>query len=306
MAVAAASRPRPSSRVVRRAVTGYLFVLPALILLAVFTFYPFIQGIALSFQSWDGVAREAPWVGTANYEKVFGDTIFWASMKTALVFGLIGYFIGNALSLGMALAVNQVRRGATFFRVAYYVPGIFSVVVVGMMFAWILQGSVGILNRSLGAVGLEFLQHKWLTDPATALASVSLAYVWYHWPLAFLLFLAGLQGVPRELYEAASIDGAGSWDRFRHITWPQLLPITTIVSVLTMLGALQIFATVQVLTNGGPGYLTEVPTLRIYKEGFLNHRFGVAAAMSVLFGLILMALALTQVWFARRSGGEGE
>jgi multiple sugar transport system permease protein/raffinose/stachyose/melibiose transport system permease protein len=306
MAVAAASRPRPSIRVVRRAVTGYLFVLPAVLLLATFTFYPFFQGVALSFQSWDGVAREAPWVGTANYEKVFGDTIFWASMKTALVFGLIGYFVGNALSLGMALAVNKVRRGATFFRVAYYVPGIFSVVVVGMMFAWILQGSVGILNRSLGAVGLEMLQHKWLTDPSTALASVSLAYVWYHWPLAFLLFLAGLQGVPRELYEAASIDGAGSWARFRHITWPQLLPITTIVSVLTMLGALQIFATVQVLTNGGPGYLTEVPTLRIYKEGFLNHRFGVAAAMSVLFGLILMALALAQVWYARRSGGEGE
>ncbi|SRR6266536_1774813 len=306
MVVAAATRSRPNRRTVGRAVTGYLFVLPALVLLAVFTFYPFVQGIALSFQSWDGVARESPWVGTANYEKVFGDTIFWASMKTALIFGLIGYFVGNAISLGMALAVNRLKRGATFFRIAYYVPGVFSVVVVGMMFAWILQGSVGILNRTLVAVGLEMLTHKWLTDPSTALASVSLAYVWYHWPLGFLLFLAGLQGVPRELYEAASIDGAGAWARFRHITWPQLLPITTIISVLTMLGALQIFATVQVLTNGGPGYLTEVPTLRIYKEGFLNHRFGVAAAMSVLFGLILMALALTQIWFARRSGGEGE
>ena len=116
MVVAAATRSRPNRRTVGRAVTGYLFVLPALVLLAVFTFYPFVQGIALSFQSWDGVARESPWVGTANYEKVFGDTIFWASMKTALIFGLIGYFVGNAISLGMALAVNRLKRGATLDR----------------------------------------------------------------------------------------------------------------------------------------------------------------------------------------------
>ena len=130
-------------------------------------------------------------------------------------------------------------------------------------------------------------------------------YVWYHWGFGFLLFLAGLQGVPRELYEAASIDGAGAWGRFRFVTWPQLIPVTTIVSVLTLLGALQIFGTVQVLTNGGPGYLTEVPTLRIYKEGFQFHRFGVAAAMSVVFGAILIALSLVQIWLGRRSDGEG-
>jgi multiple sugar transport system permease protein/raffinose/stachyose/melibiose transport system permease protein len=206
----------------------------------------------------------------------------------------------------MALAVNSLRRGSTFYRVAYYLPGVFSVVVVGMMFAWILQGSVGILNRALGAIGLEMLQRRWLTDPETALPSVALVYVWFHWGFGFLLFLAGLQGVPRELHEAASIDGAGAWGRFRYVTWPQLIPVTTIVSVLTLLGALQIFGTVQVLTNGGPGYLTEVPTLRIYKEGFQFHRFGVAAAMSVVFGAILVALSLFQIWLGRRSSGEGE
>lgn len=121
-----------------------------------------------------------------------------------------------------------------------------------------------------------------------------------------MLFLAGLQGVPRELYEAASIDGAGTWACFRHITWPQLIPITTIISVLTLLGALQIFGTVIVLTNGGPGYLTEVPTLRIYKEGFVNHRFGVAAAMSVVFGAMLVALSLIQIRIGKRFGGEAD
>jgi multiple sugar transport system permease protein/raffinose/stachyose/melibiose transport system permease protein len=293
-------------RTMQRAVTGYLFLAPALILMAVFTFYPFVEGVALSFQSWDGVGRDAPWVGTANYEKVFADTIFWASMKNAMVFALVGYFLGNAISLGMALAVNHLKRGATFYRIAYYLPSVFSFIVVGMMFAWILQGSVGILNRSLVAVGLGAFTTRWLSDPSTAMASVALVYVWYHWPFGFLLFLAGLQGVPKDLYEAASIDGAGAWARFRYITWPQLIPITTIISVLTLLGALQIFGTVIVLTNGGPGYLTEVPTLRIYKEAFVNHRFGVAAAMSVVFGAMLIVLSLVQLRVGRRFGGEGE
>jgi ABC-type sugar transport system permease subunit len=306
MAAVVVSRPGSRRRTMQRAVTGYLFMAPALVLMAVFTFYPFIQGVALSFQSWDGVGRNAPWVGTANYERVFADTIFWASMKTALAFGLIGYFLGNGISLGMALAVNHLKRGATFYRIAYYLPSVFSFVVVGMMFAWILQGQVGILNRGLIAVGLGSLTTRWLSDPSTAMPSVALVYVWYHWPFGFLLFLAGLQGVPRDLYEAASIDGAGSWARFRYITWPQLIPITTIISVLTLLGALQIFGTVIVLTNGGPGYLTEVPTLRIYKEAFTNHRFGVAAAMSVVFGVMLIILSLVQLRFSRRFGSEGD
>src|SRR6266498_3619721 len=115
MAAAVISRPGPRRRTMQRAVTGYLFMAPALVLMAIFTFYPFFQGVALSFQSWDGVGRDAPWVGTANYEKVIGDTIFWASMKNALVFGLVGYFLGNAISLGMAPAVHPAKRGAPFY-----------------------------------------------------------------------------------------------------------------------------------------------------------------------------------------------
>ena len=290
------------ARRLRRATTGYLFLLPALLLIGAFTLLPFVQGLALSFQSWDGVGRDTPFVGLRNYERVLGDNVFWTSMWNAAVFGLVGFLIGNALSLGMAVAVSANPRGATFYRIAYYLPGVFSVVVVGMMFAWILQPSVGILNRTLEAVGLAAWKWRWLTDPQTALPTVAAVYVWYHWGFGFLLFLAGLQGVPKELYEAASIDGADAWQRFRYVTWPQLMPVTTIVSILTLLAALQIFGTVQVLTNGGPAYYTEVPTLRIYKEGFQFNRFGVAAAMSVVFGAILIALSLFQIWVGRRFG----
>src|SRR5207244_3789932 len=202
--------------------------------------------------------------------------------------------------------VNARPPGATFYRIAYYLPGVFSVVVVGMIFAWIFQPTVGILNRTLVAAGLEGLKHNWLAEPATALPTVSAVYIYEHWGFAFLLFLAGLQGVPRELYEAASIDGAGAWQRFRYVTWPQLTPITTIVSILTLLEALQIFGTVQVMTNGGPAYYTEVPTLRIYKEAFGFQRFGNAAAMSVIFGAILMCLSLGQIYLSRRFSGDVE
>jgi multiple sugar transport system permease protein/raffinose/stachyose/melibiose transport system permease protein len=301
----AALRRGPGAKRLRRALIGYGFMLPALLLIGLFTLLPFVQGVVLSFQSWDGVGATA-FVGLNNYQRVFADNIFWASMVNVAKFGLIGFLLGNALSLALAVAVNANPIGRTFYRIVYYLPGVFSVVVIGMMFQWILQPTVGILNRALGSLGLEALKHNWLANPATALPAVAGVYVWYHWGFGFLLFLAGLQGVPRELYEAASIDGAGAWGRFRYVTWPQLIPVTTIVSILTMLAALQIFGTVQVLTNGGPGYHTEVPTLRIYKEAFDFQRFGVAASMSVVFGSILICLSVVQIWVSRRFGSEGD
>jgi multiple sugar transport system permease protein/raffinose/stachyose/melibiose transport system permease protein len=301
----AALRRGPGAKRLRRALIGYGFMLPALLLIGLFTLLPFVQGVVLSFQSWDGVGATA-FVGLSNYQRVFADNIFWASMVNVAKFGLIGFLLGNALSLALAVAVNANPIGRTFYRIVYYLPGVFSVVVIGMMFQWILQPTVGILNRALGSLGLEALKHNWLANPATALPAVAGVYVWYHWGFGFLLFLAGLQGVPRELYEAASIDGAGAWERFRYVTWPQLIPVTTIVSILTMLAALQIFGTVQVLTNGGPGYHTEVPTLRIYKEAFDFQRFGVAASMSVVFGSILICLSVVQIWVSRRFGSEAD
>ena len=249
------------------------------------------------------MSADTPWVGLENYQRVFGDDIFWASMQNALAFGLIGFVLGNALSLGMAVAVNANPRGATFYRLAYYLPGVFSVVVVGMMFAWILQPSVGIVNRTLG--GRPGRAPAELAGrPRTALPERRRRLRLVPLGLRVPALPGRPPGVPRELHEAASIDGAGAWRRFRFVTWPQLIPVTTIVSILTLLGALQIFGTVQVLTNGGPGYYTEVPTLRIYKEGFQFNRFGVAAAMSVVFGAILMVLSLIQIWIGRRAEAE--
>jgi ABC-type sugar transport system permease subunit len=274
---------------------GWLFLLPAVVLIATLTITPFLQAILLSFQSWDGVSPDTPFVGLQNYQRVLHNDIFWASMKNVVAFGLIGFIFGNGIALVMALAVNRAARARAFFRTAYYLPSVFSVVVVGLIFQWIFEPTLGILNSLLGAVGLTSLQHNWLGDPATALLAVASTFVWYHWGFGFILFLAGLQDVPKELYEAADLDAAGGWAKFRYITWPQLAPVTSIVSLLTLLAALQIFGTVQVLTNGGPGDHTMVPTLLIYQEAFANNRYGPAAAMSVLFGGALVILAIIQL-----------
>jgi ABC-type sugar transport system permease subunit len=282
-------------RAFNRNLRGWLFLAPAIALIGVFTITPFAQAILLSFQSWDGVSPDTPWVGLANYEFVAGDPIFWASMRNVLVFGVVGFFAGNGIALGMAVAVNAVTRGRTFFRTVFYLPGVLSVVVVGLLFAFILAPGSGVLNRVLDVVGLGGLQQNWLGEPSVALPAVAAVFVWFHWGFGFLLFLAGLQDVPRELYEAAELDGANRWARFRYVTWPQLAPVTSIVSLLTLLAALQIFGTVQVLTNGGPGYHTMVPTLAIYNEAFVNWRYGSAAAMSVIFGGALVLLSVVQL-----------
>ncbi|SEE65116.1 carbohydrate ABC transporter permease [Ruania alba] len=299
------ARRRPTSRGRRRSagrrnLVGWLFLLPAVALIGTFTIAPFFQALLLSFQEWDGISPDSPWVGLDNYRRVFADQIFWASMKNVGAFGAIGFILGNGIALAMAIAVNSAKRASAFFRTAYYLPSVFSVVVVGTMFQWLFEPNVGIINTLLTHVGLEDLAHNWLGDPSTALPSLAAVFVWYHWGFAFILFLAGLQDIPRELYEAASLDGARAWGRFRYVTWPGLAPVTSIVTLLTFLAALQIFGTVQVLTNGGPGYHTMVPTLLIYVEAFTNNRYGAAAAMSVLFGGALVLLAAFQLWISGR------
>lgn len=293
--------PRPRRRSGgRRALTGYLFLLPAIALIAVFTLVPFVESIVLSFQSWDGVSPDTPWVGVHNYQAAFKDVAFWTSMKNVVIFGAVGFVVGNGVSMILAIAVNSIRKGRTFFRTVYYLPSVLSVVVVGMVFSAMLDPRSGIVNKILGWIGLPFLQHDWLNDPNVAMLAVIGVFLWLHWGFGFILFLAGLQDIPKYLYEAAELDGATGWAKFRYITWPQLAPVTTIVSLLTLLAALQIFGTVQVLTNGGPGYTTMVPTLQIFTQAFTYNNYGVAAAMSVIFGAALILLSMVQLGFSRR------
>lgn len=278
----------------------YLFVAPALLLLLVFNIYPLFQGVLLSLREWDGIDPNPDFIGLDNYVRIASNEVFWTSLRNALGFGVVGLIGGGGLGLAMALAVNTDPRGAAAFRAIYFLPWILSVVVIGFLFSWLLDPAVGPFNRMLTSVGLGNLTHAWFAEPETAFPSLAAVYVWAHWGIGFLLFLAGLQSLPTEVLEAATLDGAGAWQRFRDIVWPLMIPITVVVSVITLLLALQIFGTILVTTNGGPGYHTEVPTLQIYKESFTFFRFGVAAAMSVVFGVVLIIVSLGQLWLSRR------
>lgn len=282
---------------------NYLFVLPAVLLFAVFTVYPIVKTLQLSVYRWDGVSRPV-YAGFANFAQVWQDAAWWQSLVNGGYFTLFAIVGMVPLALGLALAVGARLPAAGFFRAVFYFPVMMSQVVVGFIWKWIYDPYSGILNAFLSWLGLAPLARAWLSDPHTALPAVSVASIWQGFGSAFILLLAGLQGIPRELYEAAEVDGADGWKRFRFVTMPLLVPVLAIVTVLTVLGAMQLLGIVMVMTNGGPGLRTEVPALRIYKEAIQFYRLGYASAEALVFALILMILSFAQLWLSRRLEGE--
>ncbi len=274
----------------------YLFVAPALLVYLLIGFYPFIQTFLLSFYKWDGISSHKEFVWFRNYADIFfRNPVWWRSVMNAGIVALVALAGQNGFALLLAILVDQyVKRGKGFYRVMFFLPPMLSVIVVGIVWRWILDGNFGILNRFLLKAGLAAYTRSWLAEPTTALASIVFVICWQGFGYAFLLFLAGLQGIPKSLYEAADMDGASDFEKFRIVTWPLLMSVTKIVTILTVLGTLQAFGIVVVMTNGGPGYHTEMPILRIYKEAFESYHFGYATAMSAVLGLILMIISFLQ------------
>jgi raffinose/stachyose/melibiose transport system permease protein len=282
--------------------TGLLFIWPALAFYCLFSVYPFARTILLSFTNWDGLSDHYSFVGWTNYITALHDNIWWESMVHGAFFAVTALVIMNGLGLILALAVDGTRRGQTTYRAVFYLPPILSGVVVGIIWKWLYEPYGGPINTLLGSIGMSNMAHAWLGDSQTAIWAVAITSMWQGVGYPFLLFLAALQGVPEELYEAGRIDGANSWHLFRHITVPFLIPVGGIVSVLTILGAMQIFNLVVAMTNGGPGYATEVPVLHIYREAFSSFHFGYATALSMIFGAILFVISYIQLHISRRMG----
>lgn len=281
---------------------GYLFILPALILFLVFGLYPFIRTFMISFTDWDGIASSFTFVGFDNYEKIFSDALWWKSIRNGLFFAVTAITMMNGVALTLAIAVDRNIRGKDFYRAVFYVPTILSGVVVAIIWKWLFQPVGGPINELLSMAGLGSLARAWLADSKTVLWAIAVASMWMGIGNPFLLFLAGLQSVPVELYEAGKIDGANGLQLFRYITIPFLIPVTTIITVLTILGAMQMFNLVLAMTNGGPGYASEVPVLHIYREAFKLFHFGYATALAIVFGIVLFIISAIQLWLSRRVG----
>lgn len=276
--------------------SNYFFIAPALILFLVFSVYPFYKVFELSAFDYDGISPDKSFVGLQNFiDLFFHNPVFWHSMKNALIVTFLALTIQNAGALLLALACDRDLRFGGVYRVIFYLPPVLSGIVVGLIWQWICDGQYGLFNHALGALGLQNLQRAWLSDPKTALYTVAVIHMWRGFGWSFIILLAGLQSIPRELYEAARVDGANAFHVFRHITMPLLIPVFILVSVLTVLGTMQIYDIIVSTTGGGPGYHTEVPITRIVTTMIGASQFGYACAMGIVFGVVLLIVSVVQI-----------
>jgi ABC-type sugar transport system permease subunit len=269
----------------------YTWVAPAVAVFFVFTLLPLIVGFWLSFVSWDGITK-VQGVGFQNYVGVFQDSIFWHAIEHNAIYA-VGTVVGKTvLSLVLAVLLNQSLPGRAIFRTALFLPVVLSFVVVGLLWNWIYDYNFGLVNGFLGVVGLSSLKQQWLGNQSLALGALIVVDIWKWFGFHMVIFLAGLQSIPAELYEAARIDGANAWDSFWRVTLPLLRPITMINVTLATLGAFNVFDLVYVMTTGGPAYATNVAMMDIYTQAFQFYRFGYAAAMSFVLLALVSAIAL--------------
>jgi ABC-type sugar transport system permease subunit len=281
---------------------GYLFIAPAFILYAVFMIYPFFQAIYLSFTDWNGVAPVKEWIGLGNYREVFHDSHLWLAIKHNLIWVVIGTISPMALGLFLAIMLWRRPRGFTLFRTAFFLPQVLSSVVIAIVWGWIYNPIFGLLNKGLDGVGLESISRGWLGDPDVALYAVLAAAIWAETGFVFVVFLAGLQNVSRDLLEAATIDGASAWRRFWDVTVPQLANVVTVIGALLLIGGFNVFDIVFVMTSGGPNNATEVIGTYTYKEAFTQNRIGYAATLSLVMTVI--SLVASFVFIRVRERGE--
>lgn len=280
---------------------GYLFVLPAVIMLGLFYVYPFFKVLQLSFYEWDGISANSIFVGLSQFQDIiFSNPVWWQSMRHAAYITILALVFQNGLALLLAMLVDRGLKYGNFYRVIFFLPPVLSGIVVGLIWNWIFNGNYGLLNHWLTNIGLGNLSRSWLSDPKTALTCVAVIHMWKGFGWAFLILLAGLQNIPRTLYEAARIDGANSWDVFRKVTVPLMIPVFVLVMVLTVLGTMQIYDIIVSTTNGGPGYHTEVPVSRIISTMLYSSQFGYACAMGLVFGVVLVILSVVQMKISQR------
>ncbi|MGC8669060.1 MAG: carbohydrate ABC transporter permease [Chthonomonadales bacterium] len=274
----------------RNVAYGLLFAAPWFIGFSVFTAYPIAASLYYSFCSYDAI-RPPHWVGLQNYERMFlEDPLFWKSLWNTLYMVVVGLPVGLAASLGIALLLNRKLRGIAFYRTLYYLPSITPVVAASIIWLWLLNPEIGLVNVALRWVGIVH-PPAWLTDPAWAKPGLILMGVWGAGG-SMVIYLAGLQDIPEALYEAAALDGAGRWARFRHVTLPMLSPVILFNLIMGLIGSFQYFTQAYVMTNGGPQDATMFYALHLFNQAFLDFKMGYASAMAWFLFVIALACAL--------------
>lgn len=266
------------------------FILPSLVPLALFTLGPMAASLGISFLSWN-LLTSPEWIGLGNYAALMRDGEFWAAVGHTIWFLALYLPLVFAGGLGIALLLNRGVRGIGVLRSMYFLPVVTSWVVVALMWKWLLNPGSGVVNTVLGYVGID--GPGWWTEPAWAMPAIVLASAWKDLGFVMVIFLAGLQSIPQEYYEAAMVDGASAWRRLRHVTLPLLSPASFFVLTISLINGFQVFDQVFVMTGGGPAGATTVIVEQIYTNAFRYSQMGYAAAMSwVLFAMIIAVTAI--------------
>lgn len=280
-------------------VPSWVFVAPALVVYAVVVLYPSIAGVVYAFTDWSGIGGFS-FVGLDNFRTLLGDDRALGSVGNTLLLTVAIVVVQNAVGLLLALGVNANIKTRSLLRVIFFAPAVVSPVMVAVLWKYVYNPDDGAgLNGVLGAIGLGGLRQDWLGNPSLALWSVAAMVVWQYAGYSMVVFLAGLQGVPAELHEAARIDGAGTWQRFRYVTWPLLAPALTINLMLSTIGGLKLFDQVYAATNGGPGTSSETLSTVLYKEAFVYGKFGYSTAIALVLALFVAAVSLVQLHYLR-------
>jgi len=284
----------------RRILVAYTFMLPSLIVLAVFMFYPLIRAAILSFTNYSvfGVTR---YVGLSNYITLFHNSQFWGDLVNTVYYAGVTTPVSVALALALALLLN--RRGLPargVLRAAIFLPAVVSLAVAAIPFRLMFTPSIGLITYWLGAVGVH--STDWLDSTTLAMPAVIIVGIWKNVGFYMVIYIAGLQTIPKEFYEAARIDGASTWRRFRNITWPLLSNTTMFVTIIALIASFQAFDQIFVMTQGGPAFSTETLVMLIYRQGFQQFQLGYASAIGYILVLIILLFSLFQMrYFNRRA-----
>ncbi|WP_204060035.1 carbohydrate ABC transporter permease [Microbispora corallina] len=297
------TRPRSRGRL-RGFTTVLLFLLPALVLFLLLVVAPIAVAMYTSFFKWNGL-RGLPtdFLGLDNYTRAFSDPVFLGDLWHGGVLIVLSLLVQLPMSLGLALLLNQRLRGRAFYRLLFFAPYVLSEAITAVLFTMILSPDEGLANQILESIGLGGLE--WFAEPSTVLLSIFVVMTWKYFGFHMILYLAGRQGIPEELIEAAKIDGAAGWKVFRHVTLPLLGPTIRISVFLSVIGAIQLFDLVWIITDGGPSHASETMAVTMFQFGFKRFQVGYASAISVVIFLISLVFALLYQRYVMRRDLEG-
>lgn len=286
---------------IKKAITIASFLLPGLILYAVFMLYPMIDAVRYSFFDWDGAAPSMNFVGIENYVQLTKDDVFLKSLGHNLLWVVLSLTLMVVPTLVLAVFISRVKKGKMFFRAGFYLPSVLSLAVVGVLWSKIYDPMMGPINVFLKSIGLESLAKNWLGEPLFVIPALVIASTWAFYGLYLILFLAGLQSIDYSLYEAADIDGAGPISKFWNITIPSLRNTLNVVISMVIIHALKGFALIWIMTQGGPFYMSELVSTYVYKAAFSMNKVSYATAGSVVLGVIVIAFTIGFNYYRERT-----